>query len=70
MLPTLLIQLKLVFGTFWQSNINSTLDFCPRAAKKGMNTVFLIASSNARYQLGNQFFCQKVTVHKDQKSLA
>ena len=29
-----MIQFKLVFGLFGQSNMISTLDFCPRQAKK------------------------------------
>ena len=34
MLLTLLNQYKLVHGSFGQSNMHSTLDFCPRLAKK------------------------------------
>jgi hypothetical protein len=34
---TLLNQFKLVYGPFWQSNMHSTLDFCPRPVRKVMN---------------------------------
>ena len=37
LLSTLLIQLKLVYGPFGQSNKYSTLDFCPRPARKETN---------------------------------
>ena len=36
MLSTLLIQFELVYGSFGQSNIHSTIDFCPRPARKKM----------------------------------
>ena len=37
LLFTLLIQFKLVYGPFGQSNMHSTLDFCPRPARKQTN---------------------------------
>ena len=37
LLSTFLIQLKLVYGPFRQSNMHSTLDFCPRPARKERN---------------------------------
>ena len=37
LLSTYLIQLKLVYGPFGQSNMHSTLDFCPRPARKETN---------------------------------
>ena len=33
----MLIQFKLVCGPFRQSNMHSTLDFCPRPARKETN---------------------------------
>ena len=37
MMSTLLIQFNLVYGSFGQSNMHSTLDFCPRLARKEAN---------------------------------
>ena len=33
-MSTLLIQFKLVYGLFGQSKMQSTLDFCPRPARR------------------------------------
>ena len=38
-MTTLLIQFKLVYGPFGQSNMHSTLDFCPRPARKETNVL-------------------------------
>ena len=37
LLSTLLNQLKLVYGPFGQSNMHSTLNFCPKATMKEIN---------------------------------
>ena len=37
MLSTLMSQLKLVYEPFGQSNMHSTLDFCPTPARKESN---------------------------------
>ena len=37
LLSTLLNQLKLVYGPFGQSNMNSVLDICPRPAREETN---------------------------------
>ena len=37
LLSIFLNQLKLVYGPLGQSNMNSTLDFCPRPARKETN---------------------------------
>ena len=34
LLSTLLSQNLSVYGPYWQSNMHSTLDFCPRPARK------------------------------------
>ena len=36
---TLLVQSKLVYAPFGQDNIYSTLDFCPRPARKETNVL-------------------------------
>ena len=36
-MSTLQNQIKLVYGPFRQSNMHSTLDFCPRPARKKTN---------------------------------
>jgi hypothetical protein len=36
-LSSLLIQFKLVYGPFGQTNMHSTLDFCPRPDQPGRN---------------------------------
>ena len=35
LLSTLLIQFKLVYGSFWQSSMHSKLDFCPLTSLEG-----------------------------------
>ena len=40
-MSTLLIKFKLVYGPFGQSNMDSTLDFFPRPARKEMNVPLL-----------------------------
>ena len=37
LLSTFLIQFKLVYGPFWQGNIDSTLNFYPRPERKETN---------------------------------
>ena len=41
MFSTYLKRIKLVYGPFRQSNMHSTLDFCPRPAKKEKMYVLL-----------------------------
>ena len=36
-MSTFLNQIKLVYGPFGQNNMHSTLDFCPRPARKEAN---------------------------------
>ena len=39
LLSTMLIQFKLVYGLFGQSNMHSTINFCPRPARKENNVL-------------------------------
>ena len=59
LLFTLLSQLKLVYGLFGQSNMHSTLNICPRTARKETNVplhtgksfseALILASTNPQY---------------------
>ena len=45
----LLNQLKLVYGLFGQRNVHSTLDFCPRQARKEANVPLQIKEKQRAY---------------------
>ena len=51
MLSSLLNQIKLVYAPNGQSNMNSTLDFCPRPAKKETNVPLKITSRVLRHYI-------------------
>ena len=49
MFSTYLKRIKLVYGPFRQSNMHSTLDFCPGPARKKMNVPLREAKSGWKF---------------------
>ena len=74
LLSTLLIQYKLVYGLFGQSNMNSTLDYCPRPARKETNVPLnkrsykLTVLIYTVLDMGQQIFDQMVSIMSDRFS--